>query len=315
MPNSGAFALQADAFINFSEDGKRIATGGFDTDTIVWETETGKRLSNLSGRTNMAYNVAFSADGSELISGGRTRWDLRTGRGLRITPETTEKTYGILSPDGRVVAVMKPNSGVISIVESPGGKLLHTLTPAGNVVFQRARFSADGTVLAVSYGPPVDQQPTASMGFGSEIKLWDVKSGRELRSLTTTEIPMEFGFTADGRLFGTIGSSGQISLWDAQSGSKLRDLTSSPMSSFTPPVIKPGQMPTMPNMADISAMMTNVLGGMSAGTMGRNVTSLAFSSDGRTLATGGFESKTNIDFAAMMSGAMSQRPKERFEAT
>ena len=97
----------------------------------------------------MAYNVAFSADGSELISGGRTRWDLRTGSGLRITPDNG-KDVRILSPDGRVVAVMKPNSGVISIVESPGGKVLHTLTPQGNVVFQRARFSADGTVLAVS---------------------------------------------------------------------------------------------------------------------------------------------------------------------
>ncbi|HEX7332844.1 MAG TPA: caspase family protein, partial [Pyrinomonadaceae bacterium] len=309
VPNGG-LALQTDAFINFSEDGKRIATGGIDTDTIVWETETGKRLSNLSGRTNMAYNVAFSKDGSELISGGRTRWDLRTGRGLRISPETKEKSYGILSPDGRVVAVMRTNSGVVSIVESPGGKLLHTLTPPGNVVFQRARFSADGTVLAVSYGPPMDYQPAAATGFGSEIRLWDVKNGRELRSLTTTEIPMEFGFAADGRLFGTIGSSGQISLWDVQSGSKLRDLTSSPMSSFTPPVIKPGQMPTMPNMADISAMMTNVLGSLSAGTPGRNVTSLSFSSDGRTLATGGFESKSNIDFAAMMSGAMNQRPQK-----
>ncbi len=311
VPNSGASAVQIDAFINFSEDGKRIATGGVDTDTIVWETETGKRLSNLSGRTNMAYQVAFSPDGSELVSGGRTRWDLRTGRGLRITPETTTKTFDMLSPDGRVVAVIKLNSGVITIVESPGGKLLHTLTPSGNVVFQRARFSADGAVLAVIYGPPVDQNPSASTGFGSQIKLWDVKNGRELRSFTPTEIPMEFGFTADGRLLATVGSSGQISLWDAQSGSKLRDLTSNPLSSFTPPVIKPGQMPTMPNMADISAMMTNVLGGLSAGTMGRTVTSLAFTKDGRMLATGGFESKTNIDFAAMMSGAMKQqRPKK-----
>src|SRR6185295_7876499 len=187
---------------------------GFDTDTIVWETETGKRLSNLSGRTNMAYQVAFSPDGSELVSGGRTRWDLRTGRGLRITPETSEKTYGILSPDGRNVAVMKMNSGVISIVESPSGKLLHTLTPSSNVVFQRARFNADGSVLAVTYGPPVDQHPTAATAFSSQITLWDVKNGRELRSLTTTEIPMELGFTADGRLLATVGSSGQISLWD-----------------------------------------------------------------------------------------------------
>ncbi len=70
-------------------------------------------------------------------------------------------------------------------------------------------------------------------------------------------------------------------------------------------------MPTMPNMADIAAMMTNMMGSMSAGTMGQTVTSLAFSADGRTLATGGVESKANIDFAAMMSGAMSgQRPKK-----
>ena len=82
-----AFSEYGEAMVGFSEDGKRIATGGFDTDTILWETETGKRLSNLSGRTNMAYNVAFSADGTELFSGGRTRWDLRTGRGIRIIPD------------------------------------------------------------------------------------------------------------------------------------------------------------------------------------------------------------------------------------
>src|SRR6185503_19429729 len=131
VPNSGAFAAYGEAMVNFSEDGKRIATGGFDTDTIVWETETGKRLSNLSGRTNMAYNVAFSADGTQLSSGGRTRWDLRTGRGLRTAPASAEKTYPVASPDGRLLAVMKPNNPVVTLVESPSGRDLQTLTPSG----------------------------------------------------------------------------------------------------------------------------------------------------------------------------------------
>src|SRR5687768_18356213 len=97
---------------------------------------------------------------------------------------------------------------------------------------------------------------------------------------------------------------GQISLWDVQSGSKLRDLTTSPMDSLmTMPTVKPGQMPTMPNMADIAAMMNNVWGAMAAGTMGRTVTSVAFSPDGKTLVTGGFESKTNIDVAAQIGRA------------
>ena len=313
IPNSGAFVDQAFAFISFSEDGKRIASGGIDTDTIVWETETGKRLSNLSGRTNMAYNVSFSADGSELTSGGRTRWDLRTGRGLRITPDTGEKVYGMVSPDGHVVALMRSNSSALSLVESPSGKQLHTLTPAGDVgVVDKLGFNNDGSVLAVIYGPRVDHTPRTpgSMNLGSKVTLWDVKSGRELRSLTTSEVTIEVEFTADGRVIGTIGTSGQISLWDTQSGSKLTDLGSAP-ATFRPPVFTPGQRPQMPNMADISAMMTNVIGTMSAGTMGRTVTSLAFSSDGRMLATGGVESKSNIDFAAMMSGAMKpQKPKK-----
>ena len=53
VPNSGTFAANADAFASFSDDGKKIATGGFDTDTIIWDTETGKQLSKMNGRTNM----------------------------------------------------------------------------------------------------------------------------------------------------------------------------------------------------------------------------------------------------------------------
>ena len=314
VPNSINFP-HGDAFVSFSEDGKRLATGGIGTDTIVWDPETGKRLSTMSGRTNMAYNVAFSADGMELISGGRTRWDLRTGRGLRIVPDTSLKTYGTASPDGKTVAVMTLNSNVLTIVESPSGRQLHTLTPSGDAgPITRSRFSADGSMLAVVYGVVENHQPSPTMmdfTRGAQLKIWDVKTGRELRSITTTEIPMQAEFTGDGRSIAIIGGMGQVTLWDVQSGSKLRDLAASPMPTFTPPVIKPGQMPTMPNMDDMAKLLTNTIGTMSAGTMGQSVTSLAFSNDGRTLATGGVESKGNFDLAAMLNSAMNPRQKQK----
>ena len=78
-PNSGLLTSNGRVFASFANDGKKIATGGFDTPTIVWETDTAKQLLRMNGRTNMAYKVAFSADGNQLSSGGRTRWDLRTG--------------------------------------------------------------------------------------------------------------------------------------------------------------------------------------------------------------------------------------------
>lgn len=312
VPNSGTVVPYADAFMSFSDDGKRIATGGFDTDTIVWETETGKRLSNLSGRTNMAYSVSFSADGNELASGGRTRWDLRTGRGVRTTPATTEKlTLGVASPDGRLLAVQKTNSNVISIVESPSGKLLHSLAPAGEAgVVQQVRFSSDATMLAVVHGASDDPRMDPSLTRASQVKIWDVKTGRELRSLSSNDTPRHAAFTADNRFIAIAGMMGEISLWDVQSGSKVRDFAQ--YTGFPTANIKPGQIP---NMADIAAMMTNQIGAMSAGTMGQ-VTSLAFSPDGRILATGGVESKANIDFAAMISGAMSgKKPKGKQQPT
>src|SRR5580765_4035298 len=126
-----------------------------------------------------------------------------------------------------------------------------------------------------------------------------------------------------------VSSQGEITLWDVASGSRLRTLTSSPGQSYNPmaglgnfPMPQPGQkinpknMPNManlPNMADLNAMMTNVLGSMTAGTMGRNVTSLSFSSDGKVLASGGIESKSNLDFASMMgqANANQKRPKNQ----
>ena len=309
-PNAGLLA-EGEAYINFSEDGKRVATGGFNTDTLIWETETGKQLSNLSGRTNMATNVGFSADGTQLFSGDRTRWDLRTGRGLRVTAKLPDKTFGISSPDGRLLASRTPNSGTIAIIEVATGRQLYSLTPSGDgVLVQLTRFSPDSSMLAViymqDYTKPQPATPTPH-SFGSPVKIWDLKTGRELKSFASDEVASDVDFSRDGRTIATIGNMGQISLWDAQSGSKLRDLTSSPMGALTGGInmgtIKPGQMPTMPNMNDITAMMNTALGSMSSGTMGQR--SVAFSVDGRLLATGGFESKANIDMAAMISAAMS----------
>ncbi|HKR58348.1 MAG TPA: WD40 repeat domain-containing protein, partial [Pyrinomonadaceae bacterium] len=328
-PSSGFTTSANRIFATFSEDGKRVATGGFDTPTIVWEPDTGKQLLKMSGRTNMAYQVRFSDDGNQLSSGGRTRWDLRTGRGLRVAAMPAEQQLGFPSPDGKLLALYSPTASTVSIVETPSGRGLQSLTPAtGQSVVQRLGFSADGSLLAVSYmaNPEQMQRGQAPGGLGSNdspLRIWDVKSGRELTSLAVgTSGASAVSFNANGRMLATLGGMGESSLWEIPSGSKLRDLTASPMAGLTQMMqgargmnpaqlgkMKPGSMPQMPDMTALSGMMTNIMGSMSAGTMGRTVTSVAFSPDGRTVAIGGVESKSNLDFAAMMSGAQRSSKK------
>ncbi|MCM3871964.1 MAG: hypothetical protein ND895_14870, partial [Pyrinomonadaceae bacterium] len=333
-PQGSLSASQARIFANFTDDGKRVATGGFGTPTILWETETAKQLVKLSGRTNMAYEVAFSADGTQLSSGGRTRWDLRTGRGTRLVAAPSDSVFGLPSPDGKSLAIYMMNSNALTILEVPSGRQLQRLVPASSgSVINRVNFSPDGTMVLISYGPDPEQHHQPNSGLvdsENQLKIWDVKSGRELRSIALgVGGSSKAGFSPDGRTLGTLGSMGQISLWDTGSGSRIRDLTSSPLANLgafgnpgamTPGSIKSGKINpgairsaqmAMPNMADMSAMMTNMMGAMSAGTMGQTVTSLAFSPDGRTLATGGVETKSNFDMAAMMSGAMNPGKKQK----
>ena len=166
-PNSGVFAEQGKTFTAFSEDGKKMVTGGFDTPTILWETETGKQLLRMTGGTNMAYKVAFSGDGNTLFSGGRTRWDLRTGRGLRMSANSTASTFAIPSPDGRLQASFTPNSNVLRMLEAPSGREVHSMAPAtGGGVIQRAAFSPDGTMVMTTYGVNDEQMhKPATFGF------------------------------------------------------------------------------------------------------------------------------------------------------
>ena len=77
------------------------------------------------------------------------------------------------------------------------------------------------------------QTPQVGQLRSNFVKIWDVKSGRELRTLQSSSSASEAGFSQDGRVVATLGTMGDISLWDAASGSKVRDLTSSPMAGLT----------------------------------------------------------------------------------
>jgi WD40 repeat protein len=327
VPNTGAFVENGGVFAGFTSDGKKIATGGFGTQTFVWDTQNARQLQQMRGRTNMAYAVAFSADGTELTSGGRTRWDLRTGQGRRVSSVPSDKLLGIPSADGKLIAMFGPNNNAVAVIDATNGRTLQTLVGPGTAAgVEKVYFSPNGHTIAVHYMASQGPQMVGIMP-SSQVKIWDGLTGREIQTLNLSSSPAEVRFSPDGQTIATVALQGEITLWDLTTGTRLRALSNAPGQSGNPlpiPVVSPlpnpgkikrGQIPTMvnmPNMADLGAMMTNMLGSMSAGTMGRTVTSLSFSPDGKILASGGVDTKSNFDPAQMMAQATNpKRPKNQ----
>jgi WD40 repeat protein len=225
VPSTGVYADNGGTFIGFSDDGKKAATGGFGTQTLLWETETGKQLQQLKGHSNMAYAVAFSADGNQLTAGGRTRWDLRTGRGLRLTTLPSDKLFGMPSPDGKLIAMFAPNNSNITILETPGGRQLQTLArPNTSDGVERVSFSPDGRLLVAVYmEAPGSPRIATTAPRQNQVEIWDVTSGRELQTLALGTAPSEVGFSSDGHVLATVGIQGDVALWD-HAGHRRRPL-------------------------------------------------------------------------------------------
>jgi len=307
VPNNGVFTDRGAVFVGLNADGKKAATGGFGTRTFLWDTDTGKQIQEFKGRSNWAYAVAFSADGNELSVGGRTRWDLRNGRGLRLLPSPSDKQFAMPSRDGKLVATFAPNSNTITILEATTGKTLQTLAGTAKAGIERARFSPDGKLIAAFSLP--DGAPTLASLRSNEVKIWETSSGREVQTLDVGLPPSDITFSDDGQFLITMQSQGEVSMWNVASGTKARTLKASPMANMPnlANMRNPGQMP---NVADLNAMVNDMLGSVAAGTMGRTVTQSAFSPDGRIVATAGTETKSNLDLNAMMNNPKNQKPSK-----
>jgi WD40 repeat protein len=123
---------------------------------------------------------------------------------------------------GAAIAILLVAAGHSGQVGLSQGQPVRTLSGHTGSV-RSVAFSPDGRLLASG---SCGQRDSRDFCIQGEIKLWDVASGREVRSLTGhTNWVYSVAFSPDGRLLASGSADETIKLWEVASGSEVRTLS------------------------------------------------------------------------------------------
>ena len=202
--------------MSFSPDGDVLATGDTNSEIWLWQTafsaasgDIGAHVSTLQGHQNWVCSVAFSADGTRLVSGSADRtiklWDVRTGACLQTLVGHRNWVMSVaFSADGMQI-VSGSADRTIKLWDVRTGACLQTLAGHDHGVWSVA-FSADGMQIV-------------SGSADRTIKLWDVRTGEVLSVLRGHEHGVwTVAFSPDGRSLASGSADQTVRIWDVATG-------------------------------------------------------------------------------------------------
>jgi WD40 repeat protein len=282
--------------------GHRIATGMSNGSTIVWKlsARSAEPFLSLVGHDAAVATVDFSPDGARIATssedGAVKVWDITPGGGGHEWPTLAGAGGLAYSPDGSLLAVGSED-GHVNVYEAASGR--EALVLKGHV----------GRVNAIAFDPSGSTLATAGLVDGTA-RIWDAESGDELASVdlarsqrhagdpcplyrTSLTQAFDVAFSPDGTMLATGGWGGPSStlIWDPASGERRLVLAQDSEQGqwgrsvdFSPD----GRLVAGQGLDDIFVWSADDAGFV-ARMPEQQVTALAFSPDGRRLATGSLD--------------------------
>jgi WD40 repeat protein len=189
--------------VRFTPDGKGLIASCFDGHAGSWDPLTGKPLTPLRpppkafpGPSRMLLATALTGDGQKAAAvdgkGVLHVWATFTGKVCcRINDPVVGEDQPVFSPDGRAL-VIKHKDRVIRVWDLQTGKVRFSLPQPASARFPHPHaFSPDGRLLATASGRQDE----------SAIQLWDIATGKVVGELAWEDNtqPTHLLFTPDGK--------------------------------------------------------------------------------------------------------------------
>jgi WD40 repeat protein/tRNA A-37 threonylcarbamoyl transferase component Bud32 len=205
------------AAVEFSPDGRRLVTAGYDGNILAWDTATLEPIGAFKQQNEKIVpwtSIAFSADGQWVAAGspaGLMRvWNGETTQDFVSPTEASVSGVAFSSRDGRIVVSANADNTVTGWFTRSGTRAFTLRGHKGGVT--AVACSSDGACLA-------------SGSLDRTVRLWDLRRRDDDLTLRASEGYTSVAFSPNGAHIASAPRDNALLIWDTTTGKAVARLS------------------------------------------------------------------------------------------
>lgn len=303
LPNLNLGVRSAAKTVAASPDGRWVASGGGDSDVLLFDARTFQEVRRLTRHRDSITNVAFSPDGRWVASSGFDRaarlWRLDDGARVHRFDGHSSMVYDVaFSPDGRFLATAGHDRRVM-LWDVESGQELQTLTGHTETVYTVEFQPLDATG---------EYRYLASGSFDRTVGLWPLRlEGGKLRVRPVVHLVGHehlvngISFSPDGRRLVSASNDWTLRIWEVAGGA-CQGVLKGHEATVWSAAYSPDGRHIASGSTDLTVRIWDAATGEAVARLTGHdgeVWKVCFSADGRYVLSGGHDSTMRVwDWAA-----------------